>query len=302
MGLVINKVRKHGLLGATAIGAGRLKSEVYFRYSAWRFRDAPKYANPTKEELSRIEAELSALGVVMHDYIPSPDQFQKFKAAHWFPKKYHGGHDSGVWDEKLLEHWIAGELLQLDQYSSSDVYVDIASFDSPWAKILRERLGIAAFAVDLSPVAEPYQHLDFYFSENATHTHFADAEVRGASLQCAYEMFRGDDDRMLISELMRILRPGGKAVILPLYMHTHYCCYSSPEYFGKGFSDIGALEYIHFEGRGVPSSRKYDAQRLKDRVLDPITSVGMRYRLRVLRNQEALGEGIYCHFILEIEK
>ena len=52
---------------------------------------------------------------------------------------------------------------------------------------------------------------------------------------------------------------------------------------------------------GVPSSRKYDAQRLKERVLDPILKAGLQYRLLALRNKETFGQGIYCRFILEIE-
>ena len=115
-------------------------------------------------------------------------------------------------------------------------------------------------------------------------------------------MFQGDHDRLLIKELARILRPGGKVIILPLYMHTHYCAYATPEYFGKGYADVDAKEYIRMDCYGVPSSRKYDARRLKERVLDPIKQAGLSYRLHALRNKAALGTGIYCHFILEIEK
>ena len=115
-------------------------------------------------------------------------------------------------------------------------------------------------------------------------------------------MFQGDHDKLLIKELARILRPGGKVIILPLYMHTHYCAYATPEYFGKGYADTDAKEYIRMDCYGVPSSRKYDAQRLKERVLAPIQQAGLRYRLLALRNKSALGTGIYLHFILEIEK
>lgn len=302
MSALIGKVRQHGLRGSAAIAGRRFRSRFLRRFDAWRFRNAPRYANPTSEELERIESDLRALAIELTDYTPPQDRFEQFKADNWFPENYHGGRASGVWDEKLLEHWIAGELLQLGQWPPNDVYVDIAACSSPWAKMLRERLGIAAYAIDLAPVGQAYQDLPYYRSENATRTGFADGEVRGASLQCAYEMFSGQDDRLLIDELARILRPGGKVVILPLYMHTHYCAYSTPDYFGKGHSDAGAKEYIRMDCYGVPSSRKYDAQRLKERVLDPILQAGLRYRLLALRNKESLGEGIYCHFILEIEK
>jgi len=302
MSTLFDKVRRHGLRGSVAIAGSMLKGGGRKRFDAWRFRNEPRYANPVSAELGQIEVALQALSIEIADYAPPPDGFQQFKTDNWFPENYHGGRASGVWDEKLLEHWIAGELLQLDQWESSDIYVDIAACTSPWAKTLCERLEIDAFAIDLNPVGKAYLDLPYYRSENATRTHFADGSVRGASLQCAYEMFSGEDDRLLIDELARILRPGGKAVILPLYMHTHYCAYSTPEYYGKGHSDPGAKEYIRMDCYGVPSSRKYDAQRLKERVLDPILKAGLRYRLLALRNKESLGEGIYCHFILEIEK
>jgi Methyltransferase domain len=236
------------------------------------------------------------------DYAPDPALFQQFKTKAWFPSNYHGGEAGGVWDEKLLEHWVAGDLLGLWHWGQDDIYVDIAACNSPWAQCLRERLGLSTFAIDLEPVGSSYRDLPYYRSENATQTTFKDSSITGASLQCAYEMFQGQDDQRLIVELARILRPGGKVVILPLYMHTHYCAYSTPEYYGKGYQDPGAKEYIRIDCYGVPSSRKYDALRLKERVLDQILKAGLHYRLLALRNKEALSQEIYCHFILEIEK
>ena len=158
-----------------------------------------------------------------------------------------------------------------------------------------------AFAIDLN-VSEAYRHLPFYRVENATLTAFVDAYVTGLSLHCAYEMFMNDDDTRFIHEAARILKPGGKVVILPLYMHTQYCAYATPEYFDKGYSDPEAKELIRFDSTGIPSSRKYDAVMLKKRVLDPIVSIGMYYRLLALRNKAELGNNINCHFILEIER
>lgn len=297
---VIDKIRRHGVAGSTKILLQRIEDKT--GYLTWKFRNTPRYVGPTSQELLQIEQSLLSLGVEIQEYTPAPDSFKTFRTEHWFPVDYHGGQNSGVWDEKLLEHWIASERLGLMSYSSDGIYVDVAACNSPWAQELRKRKSISAFAIDLCEVGALYKNLDFYRMENATATSFADASVSGVSLHCAYEMFMGEDDRNLIAELARILRPGGKAVILPLYMHTHYCTYSTPEYFGKGCSDPTAVEYVRLEFRGVPSSRKYDAKRLKERVLEPIVRSGMSYRILVLRNKQKLGDGIYCHFILEIEK
>ena len=175
------------------------------------------------------------------------------------------------------------------EFGPQDVYVDVAACASPWAQTLRERSHLSSFAIDLAPVGAAYRDLPYYRMENATRTRFTDQSVRGASLHCAYEMFLGDDDTRFISELARILKPGGKAVILPLYMHTHHCAYATPEYFGRGHADPGAKEYVRLDCYGVPSSRKYDAKILHRRVLLPIKQAGLSYRLLAVRNKELLG-------------
>lgn len=297
---LIEKIRRYGLVGSARKGIGVVWRKLRLRYHQWRFQHAPRYANPTPAELATIERDLHDLGIRIDDFAPPLAQFEQFQTEEWFPPNYHGGRASGVWDEKLLEHWIAGERLGLAEFGADDVYVDVAAASSPWAKTLRERRGLQAFAIDLAPVAEAYRDLPYYRTENATQTGFADCSVRGVSLHCAYEMFMRDDDTRLIGELARILKPGGKAVILPLYMHTHYCAYATPEYFGKGYSDPTAKEYVRLDSLGIPSSRKYDTRTLKVRVLDPIERLGMHYQLLALRNKTKLGKDIYCHFILEI--
>lgn len=203
--------------------------------------------------------------------------------------------------EKLLEHYVAYHFLSLSGFKKNDIYIDVAACGSPWSKLLRELQGIQAYAIDLE-LSPKYSYLDYYRKEDAINTSFLDSSVRGVSLQCAYEMFCGNDDINLISELKRILVSNGKAIISPLYMHTHYCCYSTPEFYGKGHSDKEAKEYIRMDCHGVPSSRKYEPLKLKERILDKIEELGMQYKIFVLRNKSEIGQEIYCHFILEISK
>jgi hypothetical protein len=75
--------------------------------------------------------------VTIHDYAPLVDAFAAFQSAQYFPMDYHGGLNGPVWDEKLLEHWIAAELLGLMNYHPTDIYVDVAAGSSPWVKVLR---------------------------------------------------------------------------------------------------------------------------------------------------------------------
>lgn len=299
---LITAIRRHGPIEFLRRAIPYATNQVSVRYHKLRLKDKPAYASPTKEELVEIEERLFASGIRVEDYAPATESFEAFKKASWFPPTYHGGVNGNVWDEKLLEHWISYELLQLNMYQPTDIYVDIAAAASPWARELRSRHGIEAFANDLGPVGHDFAHLPYYRSEDATRSQFLDESVRGASLHCAYEMFVGQSDENLLDELARILKPGGRAIIVPLYLHTHYCAYSTPEYYGKGHSDSRATEYVRFDASNIPSSRKYDAESLRERVLDRIDALGMNYRLLALRNQADLGKNIYCHFILEINK
>lgn len=297
---IMQTIQRYGVAGCArkALDLAMRKSGWY----EWRVRNAPRYNNPTAAELDQIERDLRALDIEIMDYSPSAEAFRAFQAENYFPGDYLGGRNNAVWDEKLLEHWIASERLGLDNYAPNDVYVDVAAASSPWAHAVREHKGVESYAIDLGEVGDSYKNLAYYRIEDATATSFANASVKGASLHCAYEMFVGNNDVRFVSEVARILAPGGKVVILPLYMHTHYCAYSTPEYFGKGYSDPSAKEYVRLDCMGVPSSRKYNAAMLKSRVLDTIVSKGMSYTLLALRNKAELGEGIYCHFILEICK
>lgn len=194
-------------------------------------------------------------------------------------------------------------MLGFDNKKGVQYYIDIAASGSPWAKIIREvnKERILSYAIDLD-IPTKFAQYDYYIQMDATKTNFDDSSIDGASLQCAFEMFIKDTDINLIRELKRILKPGGKAIILPLYMHTHACHYTSPEFFGKGFGDSDSKEYIRWDIWGIKASRKYEAYKLKNRILDLISSLGMKYKIYVLKNKHEIHEGIYLHFILEVEK
>lgn len=269
------------------------------RWLALRSRSVPAYRPPTPDELAAIEQALADQGMPCAEHRVEPAAFRDWCAQAGFPAGYHGGVAGGVFDEKLLEHYMAWQLLSLGSPAGAP-YLDVAACASPWAKLLRER-GIEAHAIDLA-VAPELASLDFYHQADATRSPFADASIAAASLQCAFEMFTGDSDTRLVAELARILRPGGRAVVSPLYMHTHACHYQTPEFLGQATGDDGAKTYVRRDLWGVASSRKYSAATLKARVWEPALRAGLVPSLRVLRNGAELGEGIYLHFILVLDK
>lgn len=199
-----------------------LLRQLWRKYHLLRTRNVPLYKNPNCDDFAHIEASLSKVGVEVKSLMLDRSELAEFHNMKAFPSDYHGGKTSEVWDEKLLEHFVSFKLLGIKDYSNDDTYVDVAACSSPWARYCRAHLGVQAYAIDLN-VPQEYQHLSYYMQQNATNTDFSANSVRGISLHCAYEMFVGDDDVSLISELSRILVTGGKCIIVPLYMHTHYC-------------------------------------------------------------------------------
>jgi SAM-dependent methyltransferase len=297
----VARTRERGLAKtAKVVFGGLFVRPVLRKYSNFKTRNAPLYVGPTETELCDVEESLGALGVSVKPLVLSRSEFDEFKRRFSFPADYHGGKEGGVYDEKLLEHFIAYNLSGLKEFGENDIYVDVAACASPWAKILRKS-DITAFAIDLE-LGSNYKSLDYYRHADATQTFFDDSSVAAMSLQCAYEMFSGDDDWKYLEECRRILKPGGTVVISPLYMHKHECGYSTAEYYLKGHADENARQYVRRSIWGVPYSRKYSAESLKNRVLDRISQLGMTFTLYKLENKPELGENIYCHFILAFTK
>lgn len=296
---LLNGLRKHGIMGSAAI----LKDIILQYYYRLRCNavNACCWSDPTEEDNKKIEEQLRDHGVRLESLILNKKTFKGFENDFNFGDDFYGGRSSGLYKEKVLEHYLA-YTLSMQKLFPGGTYVDIAAANSPWAKLLREK-GINAFAIDLSRSSQ-YGHLDFYRIMDATRTSFADQSVDFASLQCAFEMFNKDDDIQLILELGRILKHGGSAIICPLYLHTHYSGFSSPDfYFKKTYHDLNAKLYLAPNGmKKIPFARFYDADQLVKRIIKVIRGIGLSYRIYVIKDEKQIDPSVYCKFILEIKK
>lgn len=276
-----------------------LKKKIFFvkvkifHISEWK--------DPDENDFIVIESQLKQQGIPFDEIILDQKDIEAFIKYFDFGNDFYGGKkNSRVYKEKLLEHYISYTLSIQKMSSNKDIYIDVAAANSPWAKLLRDK-GYTAYAIDLSPSA--FKNLEYYKTMDATATSFSDASVGSISLQCAYEMFNHDDDIKLIHELKRILMRGGRAIISPFYMYTHYCGYCSPEFWDKPESHPkDAKVYVNLHADGIPFSRKYDAGQFQKRIVKTIEENNLDYHLYVLKNGKELDQNIYCHFILEIVK
>ncbi|WP_312562890.1 methyltransferase domain-containing protein [Anaerospora sp.] len=259
--------------------------------------DFEEYKNPSRLELEQIREELIVNGYNVVDYNIKPDDYHGFKKQFLFGADFYGGSEE-LFEEKVLEHFVAGDLLGLNKDMS---YIDIAANESPWAYLLSKQ-GYKAMAIDLNG-SKRFEGEPNYLVMDATNTTFQDNSIDAVSLQCAYECFIGTHDTNLIAELARILKPGGKAIILPLYMHTHYCGYATMDYcYESGFHDEGAKLYYNRKWKNIPFSRKYNITELERRVLGHARKHGLEYTIYRVTNGTKIHPDVYLYFVLELRK
>ena len=215
----------------------------------------------------QIRAEMEQADLQVVPYRINVPAFRDWLERAAFPDYYVKRYGK-VFVEKALEHYVGADLLGL---SPGQVFIDVAASSSPWLNIAPRLYGVMALALDLHPPTATVP--GYKLAADATHMPLPDNSVDGMALHCAYEMFEGDADSRLIPEAARVLREGGRMVILPLYMHHLYYADSSPGADRRGIDYQGAKRVWREDrdGRvglgGVRFSRKYDVPAFLERVV-----------------------------------
>lgn len=266
-----------------------------------KYKDEPKVPDLTFGDLENIEKKLMEYTDVISAGWFDEKEFENYEETLGFQKEYSKGANKR-YRRKIMEYYCADRLLGFNRWGGQDIYVDVGACGSPFARHLRERRGIAAYAVDLSE--GKYADLPYYIKEDATKMHFKDGTVRGMSAQSAFEMFAGNADVEFVREIARCLSADGKAVICPLYMHRQYLSTVSPNYYHTGTADEGSLECIRTDCRGaIPVARFYDAEALDRRILRMARECGLKPTVYSLPQGLVEKDGfVYLKFILCLEK
>lgn len=274
--------------------------EIDFYIFREKYKDAPKVPRITSSVLREIEEQLYQLPIeiVTIDWMNS-NLFLKFEEKLGFQDIYGKGKNKR-YKRKIEEYYIVDKILGFDEYKKGDKYIDVGACSSPYVINLRNR-GIEAYAVDLDESLYKY---DYYIQEDATHTSFFDNSIKGISAQSSFEMFVGNADIELIKEIARVLVKGGKAVILPLYLHKQYLSTVSPIYYNSGNADEDSVECIRTDcGNAIYLSRFYDVKHLKERIIDTAKRMGLECKIYILPNEWVeCDDFVYMKYILELIK
>ena len=197
--------------------------------------------------------------------------------------------------EKSLEHYLASKLLCL---SENDVYIDIASSNSPTPEIYHKLFGCKCYRQDLIfPEGVKGNVIGGY----ANNMPVADGFASKMALHCSFEHFEGDLDIRFIKEAQRVLAEGGKLCILPLYLFTKYAIQTNPVILPKGGMPFenDAILYCA-KGSGNRHSRFYDVNHFISRVINNANN--LKLTLYLVQNEKAVHPSCYLKFIALFEK
>ncbi len=183
--------------------------------------------------------------------------------------------------KKALEFFFSSQLLEI---SEEDVILDAAGGESNYllgikhtfhpAKLIlhdqiydvfEEKDGILTIDGDISSIPLP------------------DNSVDKISCHHAFEHFQGDKDILFIKEIARLLKPGGKAAIIPLFISEKYIECWNIKHYGAFDSKAELLIDTTATLPGGPAdghfARIYSPEILRNRILNLAENVGLTWSI-----------------------
>ncbi len=196
--------------------------------------------------------------------------------------------------EKILEYYLTGKALDLP---SGARCLDVASCLSLFPNYAAEQLGWTMVRQDMLYEDLPGE-IEFpsVAGNGSTPIHFMAGDacslpiedncLDAMTLHCSFEHFEGDGDRRLVAEAMRVLRPGGKLLIIPFYIGD-----------SGGFQELVREEFA----AGCQFTRYYDPAHFVMRVLAPLDQP-IELEMRYYPNFAEVDPSFYCGYSLTIIK
>lgn len=235
-----------------------------------------------------VAAALEAGGLAVERRSVEPARYREWLArADYarYPLYLDGGRDR-TFHEKGLEHFLAAGLLGL---GGGDVCIDVASQHSPAPDIYERLHGARMYTQDL--VYRPGVH-GRRIGGSAERLPLPDGFASAMVLHNAFEHFEGDADQGFVREAARVLRPGGRLCILPLFLYTEYAIQTDPAALtgARPPFDAGARLWCA-RGWHDRHGRFYDVPQLQRRLL----ANAQAFEVRLFLYTDANEVDDYCH-------
>ncbi|MHB8156627.1 MAG: class I SAM-dependent methyltransferase [Desulfocucumaceae bacterium] len=241
-----------------------------------------------------IAASFKKDGHSMAEYLIDAEEYKKFLLAAGYGQRYPHYYTDNFY-EKTLEHYLTVKNLQLKE---GDIFIDIASEHSPLPDICQRVYGANSFRQDIMYL--PGISGD-RIGGDACSLPVPGSFADKVALTCSFEHFEGDSDSRLLEEIGRVLRPGGRAYIVPLYLYIAHAVQTDPAVSvpsGVSF-DEGATVYC-VESWGNRHARFYDSTAFKER-LSPFLGQ-FTVEIQSIGNLREIDKSCYARFALLLTK
>jgi ubiquinone/menaquinone biosynthesis C-methylase UbiE len=207
----------------------------------------------------------------------------------------YGGPGGRSFPEKTLEHYVAARLLDL---GPDDVYVDIASQSSPASEGYAKLFRCKVYRQDLVYPAGLHGNK---IGSDAAAMPVPDGLATAMGLHCSFEHFENDADMRFIKEASRVLRPGGRVCILPLYVAEQYTIQTDPA--------VWPAEGIQFEPDAIVTTKEnwknrwgrwYDVEHFGKRIAQNLN--GLKLTLFAIMNAKEVHPSCGLRLAMLLEK
>lgn len=234
-----------------------------------------------------ITPELRETGVEVVPYRIDVEAFWRYVEGCGYRRMdYWQGGAMRAATEKWLEHFVSIDLLQP---RPDEVLIDVASCTSPFPDILRQRWGCRTYRQDWAyPTGISGDRIGGDAAAMPVPAAFADHLV----LHCSFEHFELERDQRFLREAGRILKPGGRLCILPLYTNRAYCIQTDLAAWHLRRPELERDAVICVaDSWGEVHGRFYDPRRFRQRVLANLGD--LRLRLYQVENCTEVAEDCY---------
>lgn len=240
-------------------GLRRSAAELLARVRAKSDSTHRSQAGPKLPLLERCTWLENIPGLRRHDMHIDRDRLAEFMQSARYPRFYYRGDRRiryAVW------HMVGFQLCNL---KPSDVVIDVGAQAGIWGRLARRLAGCRVIDVDL---CYPSGIRGDRIGADAGNIPLPDESASHIVCFCAFNCFAGSADVTMIRSAPRLLRPGGKLVIVPFCIGDQYVNLFDPNLCGDAaICDPGATA-VPWPGWGNPFGRWYDEQAFQKRILD----------------------------------
>src|SRR5829696_1491709 len=260
--------------------------------------DAPRTARARKVDVGAVRSALAIFGIETIPISLRAVEFEAHRRDYRYPRAYAGGSvaQGGARESKMLEYFIALKLLDIQP---SDVVIDVASELSVFPDIVRRLVRARVFRQDLIyPPGVRGEKIGGSAAEMPIENEFADA----LSLHNSFEHFEADADTGFIREAWRVLRPGGRVCIVPLYLSEQYEIFTDPLVKTEDVvwdQDAAVVPVAGYRNR---FGRFYSPVAVLNRVVQPAQECGFEVEIFEFRNSRELEPSCGIEFGLVLRK